>query len=471
MSLVRGLHWFRNDLRLRDNTTLLALADRVDEWLPVFIFDPGFLGDDPDLPRVRFLKDCVSRLRDDLSSRGVALCIREGDPAEVLTRLVDETRSEIVSFGAADTPLARRRDEAVGAAIKKVGASTLVIRDHTVFGPEEIRTKQDGVYSVYTPYKNAWWARWFEAPRHAAKRVRLPAIALELKSDNLQIALSSSTSSTSKVGLPAGGEIAAARRLKSFLTDSISDYEVSRDFPAVDGTSRLSPYLRFGVISPRRCFDEALALGAAQPAAMEGVRKWLDELVWREFYAMVLANSPRVLTQNFRREYDHLEWSGSDAEFEAWRLGKTGYPIVDAGMRHLAQTGWMHNRVRMIVASFLTKDLLIDWRRGARHFFDSLVDGDPASNSGGWQWAASTGTDSQPYFRIFNPTLQGQKWDPEGIYIRRFIPELRGIETRFIHAPWKAKEPPIDYPSPIVDHSIQRERALDAYRSARAKGA
>ena len=222
MSPVRGLHWFRNDLRLRDNTTLLALADRVDEWLPVFIFDPDFLGDDPDLPRVRFLKDCVSRLRDDLDSRGVALCIREGDPAEVLARLVDETRSEIVSFGEADTPLARRRDEAVGAAIKKVGARALVIRDHTVFGPDEIRTKQDGVYSVYTPYKNAWWTRWFEAPRHAAKRVRLPATPLELKSDNHEIALLSSTSSTSKVGLPAGGETAAARRLKSFLTDSVS---------------------------------------------------------------------------------------------------------------------------------------------------------------------------------------------------------------------------------------------------------
>ena len=185
---------------------------------------------------------------------------------------------------------------------------------------------------------------------------------------------------------------------------------------------------------------------------------------------MVLAHSPRVLTRNYRPEYDAIEWSGTDAQFEAWCEGRTGYPIVDAGMRQLREKGWMHNRVRMIVASFLTKDLLIDWRRGARFFYDSLVDGDPASNSGGWQWAASTGTDAQPYFRIFNPVAQGERWDPEGDYVRRFVPELRRVPNRFVHSPWKAPRPPTAYPAPIVDHAAQREKALAAYRSARAAG-
>ena len=468
---MRALHWFRSDLRLRDNRVIEALAERADEWAPVFVLDPRFLGSDPTVPRVRFLLDCVRRLRAELEERGVALHVEEGRAESILPALARRVGAEIVSFGSADTPLARRRDDAVTEALERADVTPLVVRDHTVFGPDEIRTQADGVYSVFTPYRNAWWRAWEEAPRHASLRTDLPAKRFEIESEGAADPTDLlADPDPDGMRLPTGGEAAARRRLKSFLDDTVARYETDRDLPAVDGTSRLSPYLRFGVISPRVCFDEALEHAKENTRARDGVSKWLDELVWREFYAMLLAHHPESLFSNHRSEYDALDWRDSDDDFDAWRAGRTGYPIVDAGMRQLATTGWMHNRVRMIVASFLTKDLLIDWRRGARHFFERLVDGDPASNSGGWQWAASTGTDAQPYFRIFNPVSQGRKWDPDGEYVRRFVPELEGLSDREVHEPWRADSPPKDYPAPIVDHAEARERALEAYRAARAVG-
>lgn len=205
-----------------------------------------------------------------------------------------------------------------------------------------------------------------------------------------------------------------------------------------------------------------------EPVSRQGISKWLDELVWREFYNAVLVNSPHVMSGCYRPEYDQLQWSGSQADFEAWCEGRTGYPFVDAGMRQLAATGWMHNRARMMVASFLTKDLSIDWRRGERFFFDSLVDGDPASNNGGWQWSASTGTDAQPYFRIFNPITQGKRFDPGGDYIRKWIPELRHLDAKAIHEPWAQKGTETTYPHPIVDHAVQRKRAIEEFKRVRA---
>jgi deoxyribodipyrimidine photo-lyase len=466
---VRALHWFRNDLRLLDNTTIAALADRDVEWAPVFVIDPRFAGESH-LPRVRFLMDCVRRLRADLERRGVSLYVAEGLPEKLIPSLMKKSGAGLLSFGEADTPSGRRRDETVVQQVERQGAEVLVLRDHTVFGPDEVLTKQGGYYAVYTPYRNAWWQHWKEAPRRGLRRVKMPAEAFEIEDRSQRSAsdLLARYADLSGQKLPNGGEQAARRRLASFLDEGVRNYATDRDRPDREGTSRLSPYLRFGAISVRTCIDHALAHAEAVPAAAEGVQKWLDELVWREFYAMILATSPRVLTRNHRREYDALEWCGSDDWFEAWREGLTGYPIVDAGMRQLRETGWMHNRVRMIVASFLTKDLLIDWRRGARYFFEALVDGDPASNNGGWQWAASTGTDAQPYFRIFNPVSQGLKFDPEGVYVRRWVPELRDVELKFLHAPWKAPAPPEGYPAPIVDHAVQRQRALDLYKRARA---
>jgi deoxyribodipyrimidine photo-lyase len=267
--------------------------------------------------------------------------------------------------------------------------------------------------------------------------------------------------------VPTGGEAAASRRLGRFLETAAGRYHEDRDRPDIDGTSRLSPYLRFGVISVRHCFERAEEAARAEPALRQGAAKWLDELIWREFYSAILEQHPRVLNQNYQRNYDGLVWNDDSKGFEAWCEGRTGYPIVDAGMRQLRATGWMHNRVRMIVASFLTKDLLIDWREGERFFFEHLVDGDPASNNGGWQWAASTGTDAQPYFRIFNPVAQGRRWDPEGRYVRRWVPELRQVPNPHVHAPWEADRPPTAYPPPLVDHAERRELALERFRSAR----
>lgn len=461
---MRGLHWFRNDLRLADNRSLEALAGRVDEWAGVFVLDPALLAGGPTLPRIRFLLDTLSRLSDRMAERGIPLLIRRGRPEEVLPGLLRRLGARALSFGEAQTPFAERRDARVVAALERDGVETIRMRDHGIFGPEEIRKGDGGHYSIFTPYRNAWWKAWHASPRWAAARLRLSARPIELPRS---VSKGTLPRYPETPGLPSGGEAAARRRLRLFLSRRVGRYASDRDQPAIDGTSRLSPYLRFGVISARRCFTAALSHAESHPEDVEGVGKWLDELIWREFYQMVLAHSPHVLSRSFRPEYDAIQWSGTDLQFEAWCEGRTGYPIVDAGMRQLRAHGWMHNRVRMVVASFLTKDLLIDWRRGERFFYESLVDGDPASNNGGWQWAASTGTDAQPYFRIFNPVSQGERWDPEGVYVRRFVPDLRDVPDRFVHCPWKAPSPPPAYPAPIVDHAVQRERALDAYRRAR----
>jgi len=267
--------------------------------------------------------------------------------------------------------------------------------------------------------------------------------------------------------LPSHG---TARRAPGYFDLSLARYAVDRDRPDLDGTSRLSPYLRFGALSIRACVDAALDRARADRGARAGAQKWADELVWRDFYHAILAEHPHVLQRSFRSEYDALEWNDDAPGFRAWCEGRTGYPFVDAAMRQLAATGWMHNRARMVVASFLTKDLLIDWRRGERFFYQQLVDGDPASNNGGWQWAASTGTDAQPYFRIFHPVSQGERWDPEGRYVRRWVPELAGVEPRFLQRPWEAPTPPRDYPRPIVDHAERRVTALRRFEKVKGTG-
>jgi deoxyribodipyrimidine photo-lyase len=468
-SMTRGVHWFRNDLRLRDNLGLTALADRVDAWLPVFVIDSRLVPDSgSSAPRVRFLFDCLERLEQDLASRGVALRILEGRPEQRIPELMAEIGASVVSWNSGSTPLARRRDQQVAEAVSRMGGDSIQVDDHTVFGADEIKTRTGGHYSIYTPYRNEWWRTWDRNPRFASSRVRLPRTSLEKSPLRRQRSRCFDRGENCGALLPSGGEKNAKRRLKAFLSGPAGRYHVDRDRPDIDGTSRLSAFLRFGVLSIRRCFTEGLNAIEADPSARAGISKWLDELVWREFYNAVLVNNPRVLSGNFRPEYDQIRWSGSEEHFQAWCEGRTGFPFVDAGMRQLRSTGWMHNRVRMVVASFLTKDLLIDWRRGERFFFESLVDGDPASNNGGWQWAASTGTDAQPYFRIFNPVAQGRKWDPDGEYVRRWIPELREVDTSSIHAPWENRNGPNRYPAPIVDHAVRRKIAIEEFKRVRA---
>lgn len=466
---MRAIHWFRNDLRLRDNHALATAARAADELLPVFVLDPRLIEAEPrPIPRLRFLADCLRRLASDLVNRGSGLAVRTGDPVREIPKLVEEAGARLLTFNRDVSPYARRRDEQVGIAVRRLGGRVLDCADRTVFPPGEIRTRSGGSFVVYTPYRNAWRRRLAEDPPRVDQAPRLPppiagAALGEIPGDQ-QLALAGDSTD-----IPTGGEDAARRRLKAFLDDRVRHYVRDRDLPAVDGTSRLSPHLRFGTISIRECVQAATERGREDHAYARGCAKWVDELVWREFYLGLLAERPELLGRPLRREFEHLEWNDDEAGFEAWCHGRTGYPFVDAGMRQLVSTGWMHNRARMVVASFLTKDLLIDWRRGERFFFERLVDGDPAANNGGWQWAASTGADAQPYFRIFNPVSQGEKLDPNGAYVRRYVPELRRMSNRFVHRPWEAESHPPGYPEPIVDHGERRAVALRRFESARGR--
>jgi deoxyribodipyrimidine photo-lyase len=463
----RVLHWFRSDLRVADNRALAAAAGRARELILLFVLDERLLGGAAlGAPRLRFLRGCLDALAADLASRGQRLVIRRGDPALLVPRLCDAWRVERVTWNRDYGPYAVRRDTAVRRAAEARGTAVEEHKDRVLFEGDELRTQAGAAFQMYTPFRNAWWAR-FDAERPSPARApRLPPPFGGADGDALPdaAALGSGGDTTE---LPSPGEAGAKRRLARFLDVAVARYASDRERPDVDGTSRLSPYLRFGAISARTCIDAALACARDAPRARAGARKWIDELVWRDFYHAILAEHPHVLERAFRPAYDALRWDDDEAGFRAWCEGRTGYPFVDAAMRQLAATGWMHNRARMVVASFLTKDLLVDWRRGERFFYRRLVDGDPASNNGGWQWAASTGTDAQPYFRIFHPVKQGLRFDPDGAYVRRFVPELRDIDARFVHCPWQAPSPPRDYPAPIVDHAERRQMALRRFESVR----
>jgi len=465
----RVLHWFRNDLRLRDNRGLAAAAGRARELALLFVLDDRLLGGSAlGAPRLRFLLGCLERLRDELAHRGQRLVIRRGDPASSVPAFAREHRIERVVWNRDDTPFARRRDALVRRALEAQGVAVEEHKDRVVFDASELRTKQGGSFRVFTPFRNAWWARFEADPPACAGPLRMPPpVSIDPGALPDAAALGFDGDATE---LPPPGESAARRRLDRFLDGPLARYAVDRDRPDRDGTSRLSPYLRFGAISARHCVHAARDRMREAPHVRDGARKWLDELVWREFYQSVLAEHPHVLARSFQPVYDALRWNDDEAGFRAWCEGRTGYPFVDAAMRQLAATGWMHNRARMVVASFLTKDLLVDWRRGERFFYQRLVDGDPASNNGGWQWAASTGTDAQPYFRIFHPVSQGERFDPEGGYVRRWVPELRDVEPRFVQSPWKAPHPPREYPRPIVDHAERRILALRRFEAVRGGG-
>jgi deoxyribodipyrimidine photo-lyase len=466
------IHWFRRDLRLIDNTALTAAAAMSGgDVLPVFIIDPTLIdGRDVAKARLNFMYGCLRDLEAHLRQRGSRLLIRRGDPATVLPNLARETGATRVSFNRDYTPLARRRDARIGAALRDAEIETSAQRDAYIREPGDVLSGAGAPYTVFTPFKRAWLALpkdW--SPATTAPALRAPP---DLDSEALPDPGPDSTA------LPPPGERPAFARLRQFdRAGGLAAYADQRDGLAVDGTSRLSAHLRFGALSPRQAAQAALDAGDSK-----GAQTFLSELIWREFYAHVLFHFPHADRANFNHAYDALTWGSGDAaedarRFAAWIQGRTGYPIVDAAMRQLAETGWMHNRARMITASFLTKDLHLDWQLGESHFMRSLIDGDPASNNGGWQWAAGTGTDAQPWFRVFNPILQGRRFDPDGAYVRAWVPELAGFSTADIHAPWEAS--PLvqraagclvgeDYPAPIVDHAVQREETLRRFKALKA---
>jgi deoxyribodipyrimidine photo-lyase len=464
---VRALHWFRADLRLADNTALAAAAARAGELGFLFVLDDALLASPRvGAPRVRFLHGCLERLAAELARRGHRLVVRRGDPRREVPRAARECGAALVSWNRDTTPYAARRDGAVARALERAGVQVLAAKDRVVFESGELRTGAGGAFRVFTPFRNAWHARLAEAPPAEAGPLRLPAPLAALAGGGLP-ALAALGVANDGAELPTPGEAAARRRLAGFVDGPIGAYAQRRDLPAADGTSRLSHHLRFGTLSPRACVAAARDAMAREPRLVAGARKWLDELVWREFYAAILEEHPRVLRESFRPEFERVRWNQDTVAYARWCEGRTGYPIVDAGMRQLARTGWMHNRVRMIAASFLVKDLLLDWRLGERWFLAKLVDGDPASNNGGWQWSASTGTDAQPYFRIFSPVAQGERFDPDGGYVRRFVPELCDVPAATIHRPWRARLLCPGYPPPIVDHAERRVAALARFEEAR----
>jgi len=485
-----ALVWLRRDLRADDNAALyhaLRAARRV--WCG-FIFDRTIL--DP-LPRadrrVEFIRDSLVGLDAQLRAlaashgiEGVCLLVRHGHAAQVLPQLAAELQVQAVYANHDDEPDALARDAQVRGALAGAGIALHTSKDHLVFERSEILTQAGGPYSVFTPYKNAWLSKLepyflkaYPVARHAAALAAPPpglATGVPTLAEN-----GFEATDLHHLKLPSGAA-GAQELLADFLT-RIDRYHETRDFPAVKGPSYLSAHLRFGTVSIRQLAREAWQRSQLDSAS-SGAGVWLSELIWRYFYHQVLHHHPRVVGQAFKPEYDAIRWEHgkhADALFAAWCEGRTGYPLVDAAMHQINQTGYMHNRLRMVTASFLTKDLGVDWRWGERYFAEKLNDFDLAANNGGWQWAASTGCDAQPYFRIFNPFSQSEKFDREGKFIRRYLPQLARLPASLIHAPWLAR--PIDleaagleigrdYPPPIVRHDEARTKTLQRYAVVKA---
>ncbi len=444
-----ALLWFRRDLRLADHPALLAAIDAADEVVPLFVLDPRLQGSSG-APRLAFLTGCLAELHERTGGR---LVVRSGSPAKEVVAVAREVEADHVFVTADFGPYGTRRDAAVDDALS--GRLVAVDSPYAV-APGDVTTAEGTPFKVFTPFHRRWRDHGWGVP--VAEPVE-PRWASGLSSDPVPQGPDLGATTI----LPPG-EAAGLRRLDEFA-DRVVGYARGRDHPAEDATSRLSVYLKYGCVHPRQ------ALAAVRNHKGEGAERFRTELAWRDFYASVLAAFPRSARQSLRPEMAVMPVdTGADADrrFEAWAEGRTGYPIVDAGMRQLRDEAWMHNRVRMIVASFLVKDLHIDWVRGADLFMDRLQDGDLASNSHGWQWVAGTGTDPAPYFRIFNPTTQGKRLDPDGDYVRRWVPELRQVEGAAVHEPWRlGGGPPWGYPTPIVDHDEERRESLARYAKLR----
>jgi deoxyribodipyrimidine photo-lyase len=432
-SLV-NIYWFRRDLRLHDNAGLYYALKDKNPVLPIFIFDRNILDELEDRcdKRVEFIHQALGDMQSALIKLGSSLDVRCGFPSDVYKKLLNEYRIEKVFINHDYEPYAKQRDNDIEILLKSSGASLHTYKDQVIFEKSEV-VKDDGKpYTVFTPYSRRWKAilNDFYLSSYPNKKY----FKNFYKQDKKQIlSLESMGFKSSHLAFPP----------KSWKGDVIKKYKEQRDIPSVQGTSRLSVHLRFGTISIRELAREAGSINES----------FLNELIWRDFYHTILWHFPNVVGHAFKPEYDKIKWRNNEKEFSAWCEGKTGYPIVDAGMRELNETGYMHNRVRMIVASFLTKHLLIDWRWGEAYFAKKLLDFDLAANNGGWQWAAGSGCDAAPYFRVFNPYLQTQKFDPELKYIRKWIPELDELT----------------YPTPIVEHEAARKRCLAAYAVALKK--
>ncbi len=473
--------WFRNDLRLADNPALTAAIARGGPVIPLFIWSPEEEGRWPPGAASRWwLHQSLKRLEADFRKRGSRLVIARGPSLERLECLLKSTGADGVFWNRRYEPTAVKRDRRIEQTLQRAGMHVETFAGNLLFEPSEVASKAGQPYRVFTPLWRTCLAlgepseplsvpaRW-TSPARWPESLEIDSLELEPKIDW--------AAGFREVWTP--GARGAIEQLERFRADAFSNYASGRDRPDIVGTSRLSPHLHFGEITPRqiwRALSGQVADGKPARAIDAQRAKFRAELGWREFAHHVLFHFPQTANRPLRDDFARFPWKRNSRELRAWQRGRTGFPIVDAGMRQLWTTGWMHNRVRMIVASFLTKDLLLSWREGARWFWDTLVDADLANNTLGWQWAAGCGADAAPFFRIFNPVLQGQKFDPDGGYVRRWVPELASLPLRYLQEPWKA---PLDvlaaagvrlgdnYPRPIVTHAHARAAALQAFRSIR----
>ena len=462
-TIKRAIHWFRRDLRISDNTALFHAHKQAGEILPVYILSTWkkkhpWTG----AHRQEFLSGCLTSLSGNLKALGGSLIIRAGEPVAELLKLARESGSEAIFFNRGSDPHSVKVQDLLATEAGKMGITTYGFKDITIFEPGEILTKSKEPFRVFTPYARAWHALEKPKPFPAIRDISVPAGIFSLPLPSLGY-----WHLQSEGEIIEAGETMALKRFNRFLNRSATAYGHNRNLPSEDATSRLSQDLRFGTISPRHIYFHCVeAARECSTAERRSINLYVNELIWREFYVQILANFPGVLNHDFSDKFRGLEWEENESAFSRWREGTTGFPIVDAGMRQLNETGYMHNRVRMIVAMFLTKDLHIHWKNGEQYFLQKLVDGEVASNNGGWQWSAGTGADAAPYFRVQNPWTQTQNYDPEGEYIKRWVRELKDVSPEKFMVP-SSTGIARDYPAPMVNHAEQREKTLGRFSRAR----
>ena len=471
--MKKSLCWIRRDLRLHDHYALKEALSAADECYVAFVFDELILDKlhNKNDTRLTFILDSLKEIETELQKRGSSLIVRFGNPVIEIPKIVDEYKIEGLFFNHDYEPYAKKRDTEIEKILRAKNIKVTHYKDHVFYEKREILNGSGEIYKVFTPYKNKWLETFRSQDEHIPDyKCNLGKLAKYQNQKNiLDFDWQTEIGFLETPCILKGGSKEALNKLKHFR-EFISNYKEARDIPALEQTSNLSTYIRMGNLSIR----DMIRLSVEKNN--EGYATWLSEIIWRDFYHMILDAFPRVDKHCFRSEYDDIKWLGSADHFEKWCDGQTGYPLVDSAMRCLNATGLMHNRLRMVVASFLTKTLLIDWRLGERYFAEKLLDYDMAANNGGWQWSASTGVDAQPYFRIFNPYNQSEKFDPQGLFIRQWCPELAHFSNKSIHSPHDTEMNEQlkaqcfigkDYPHPIVAYKQQRERALNMYKAVK----
>ncbi len=479
----KTLVWLRRDLRWDDHAAMAQACSYGDSFVVAFVFDREILGllTNKADRRVEFIWEAIAALKAHLSSLGGDLITCYGNASEVIPKLAKQLKVERVVCAKDYEPAALKRDKTVASALQKSGCDFIQVKDHVVFEEREVLTQMGKPYSVFTPYKNAWLKKIaastvaeqtvdFSILGHVPDALRVELCTLPSLAD-----MGFQTTNLKELRIPTG-QLGAQQLFDEFKT-RLDQYSDTRNFPAVKGPSYLSVHLRFGTVSIRQLVRHAHQV--VNQTNSEGASVWLSELVWRDFYFQIVSNFPHSATDSFKAEYDLIQWDQDQVLFKAWCEAKTGYPLIDAAMLQLNTTGYMHNRLRMVVASFLTKDLGLDWRWGEQYFAQTLNDFDLSANVGGWQWAASSGCDAQPYFRIFNPTSQSEKFDSEGQFIKRYLPQLSQLSKKDVHAPWLATAITLqaadvqlgeNYPKPIVEHDKARLKTLARYAVVKSKG-